>query len=317
MKVVVTGAGGAAAVCIIKDLARRHDVVAVDADRLASGLYLSQRSYLVPPIDNGESVVDRVLDIAKREGASLVIPTVSEELIHFARSTSRFLSVGVTVVVSNPRSIEIANDKSSLYDFLKNEGYCPKVYADGEGIEFPCVVKPAVSRGSRGFYVCESEKAMWFAVERNAATFGKSVVMEYLEGPEYSVYGISDLKGVPKFAVAIERVHATSESKKARVNNDGDVLAVAKDIASALNLAGPWNVQIIKTRRGPKVVEVNPRFAGTLSLPIAAGANLVELAIGVFLGREIDWEKVGVRDGLIMTRYNEEVFIEPDGVVTW
>lgn len=315
MRVLVTGAGGAAAVCIIKDLRQRHEVITVDADELASGLYLAHKSFLVPPVNGGDKFIEKILEISKREKVSVVIPTVSEELIHFAKSVPKFLANGMTVIVSNPKSIEVANNKLSTYNFFAGETYCPKVYEGN--VEYPCVVKPVSSRGSRGFHVCESERDLQFALEKNSKHFDKSIVMEYLKGPEFSVYGVSDLKGKVVFAIANERIQAVSESKKARMNNDADVLKVARDIATKLNLVGPWNIQIIKTVSGPKLVEVNPRFAGTLSLAIGAGANLVELAIKMYLGDDVKWEEVRYRDRLIMTRYNDEVFIEPEGIVRW
>lgn len=310
MKILVTGAGGPAAVCVIKDLIKRHEVIATDIDQLASGLYIAQSRFIVPKADD-KNFIKRILEIAKEEDVSIIIPTTSEEMVYFAKSIDIFQRDNIIVLVPTLKSIETSMDKLATYKFFQGEEYCPKVYEKGE-IVYPCVVKPRRSRGSRGFYICNSEKELEVALEKNSKNLGESVTMEYLEGEEYSVYGISDLDGKPLIAVPIKRILAVSESKKAQVIKDKIIIQVAADIASKLKLVGPWNVQIMNTSNGARIVEVNPRIGGTLSLIIAAGVNYVELAVKVFTKSRIHPKELEYEDKLFMTRYNEEIFIKPE-----
>lgn len=312
MKILVTGAGGPAGVCIIKDLKKRHEVVATDSDYLASGLYLVEKRYLVPSFDSPGAVL-KILEIAKNEKVDVVIPTVNEEMINFAKNVREFEKNGILVVVSNPQSIEMTIDKSTTYNFFQGNDYCPKVY-DENLMEFPCVVKPTNSRGSRGFYVCRSKDEVNFAIKNNKKSLGDSVIMEYLTGTEFSVYGLSDLNGVPLVSVANKRIKAVGESKKAQIIDDKEISETANDIAAKLNLVGPWNVQIMKTKNGPKLIEINPRFAGTLSLVIASGLNFVDIAVKIFKKEEIKQSDLKYEKNLIVTRYNEELFVRPDNL---
>ena len=310
MKILVTGAGGPAGVCIIKDLKKRHEVIATDSDFLASGLYIVKKRFVVPSVQNFDSN-SKILEIAKKEKVDVIIPTVEEEMINFARNVLEFKNNGITVVVSNPQSIEIATNKCSTYKFFQNNAYCPKIY-DYKSVEFPCVVKPNNSRGSRGFFVCHSKQDLDFAIKENQNGFGDSVIMEYLEGTEFSVYGISDLKGTPLVSVANKRIKAVGESKKAQIIDDKEILKTANEIARKIKLHGPWNVQIMKTKNGPKLIEVNPRFSGSLSLAIAAGLDLVELSMKVFNNEKINSNEFEYEKNLIMTRYNEEIFVRAE-----
>lgn len=309
MKILVTGSGGPAGICVIKDLIKRHEIIATDIDWLSSGLYLAKNYYLVPRFD-AENFIQKMLDIAKKENVSVIIPTVNEEMIYFAENLNMFQKENINVVVSNTKSIEIAINKLSTYKFFEKEIYCPNVYKINE-IIYPCVVKPIASRGSRGFYICSSAEEVEVALKQNSKNIGESVIMEYLKGDEYSIYGISDLNRNPLVAVPIKRIQAISESKKAQVINEKDIISVANDMASKLGFIGPWNIQLIKTIDGPKIVEINPRFGGTTSLIIATGINYVELAIKVFTNKTIRSEELEYKDNIFMTRYNEEIFIKP------
>jgi carbamoyl-phosphate synthase large subunit len=309
MKILVTGAGGPAGICVIKDLIKRHEIIATDIDWLSSGLYLVKNYYLVPRVDD-ENFIKQMLDITKKENVSVIVPTVNEEMIRFSENLDIFEKENISVIVSNKKVIEIATNKLSTYRFFEKEIYCPKLYERDE-IIYPCVVKPIASRGSRGFYICSSTEEVEVALKQNTKNIGESVIMEYLKGDEYSVYGVSDLNRNPLIAVPIKRIQAVSESKKAQVIKEKDIISVANDMASRLGFIGPWNIQLIKTIDGPKIVEINPRFGGTTSLIIAAGINYVELAIKVFTNQRISSEELEYKDNIFMTRYNEEIFIRP------
>lgn len=313
MKIMVTGAGGPAGICVIKDLIKRHEIISTDIDELSAGLFLTKKYYLVPRVTD-KNFIQRTLEIAKQENVSIIVPTVNEEMISFATNLNVFKNNNISVIVSNVNSIKISTNKLSTYKFFEREIYCPKVY-NKDNIVYPCVVKPLESRGSRGFSICSSLDEVEVALNHNTKNFGESVIMEYLKGKEYSIYGISDLNGKPLVTVPIKRIQAVSESKKALVIKEEDIIKVANDMASKLNFIGPWNIQLIKTNNGPKIVEINPRFGGTTSLIIAAGINYVELAIKVFTEQIISSKELEYVDSIFMTRYNEEIFIRNKAIL--
>lgn len=311
---MVTGAGGPAGVCTIKALNKKHFIVAVDSNNLAPGLYMANRAYIVP-LANDAEFIPKVLEICRREEVPLIIPTVSEELAPFAENIEIFEKNGIRVIVSNEKSIEIANDKLKTYDFFKGEDFCPEIYSD-QNPKFPCVVKPTNSRGSRGFYICDDKAALEGALQKNEREGYLSVVMECLKGTEYSVYGLSDLTGQPLVSVANKRIRAIGESKVAKVVSSPEINELANKIARKLNLTGPWNVQLMGSDCCFKLVEVNPRVAGSLSLIIAAGLKYVDLMIKIFTGENIDADELKYTPSIIMTRYNEEIFLTPDAVIS-
>lgn len=313
MNVLVTGAGGPAGVCVIKSLKGRFRVISTDIDPLASGLYLSDQGYVTRKADD-PGMLAELIQIARKEKVAALLPTVQEELLVLARNREKFEHAGVALVVSQEEPLAIATDKQRTYTFFRGERYCPKVFDPSEA-EFPAVVKPARSRGGRGFYVCENPDELRVALARNQRAIGDSVVMEYVAGTEYSVYGISGRDGTPLVVVPVRRIEAVSESKKAETVADASLQRVAGEIATKLKLVGPWNVQLMKTDTRIALIEVNPRFAGTTSLVVASGVNLPELAIKLFLGHAIEPGELKFRNHLVMTRYNEEIFLGPDDLL--
>jgi carbamoyl-phosphate synthase large subunit len=61
------------------------------------------------------------------------------------------------------------------------------------------------------------------------------------------------------------------------------------------------------------IIEMNPRFSGTLALSTAAGINFGSLLIDVVEGREIPNLRGKHRADVTMMRYWQEVFEEADG----
>jgi carbamoyl-phosphate synthase large subunit len=313
VNVLVTGAGGPAGVCVIKSLKGRFRVISTDIDPLAAGLYLSDKGYLTRKPDEPGFVAE-LIRIGRREQTAVLLPTVQEELAVLARSRERFERAGIAPVVSGEESLAIATDKLRTYTYFQGRSYCPKVF-DPSHAEFPAVVKPIRSRGGRGFHICENADELRVALARNQRSFGESIIMEYVAGTEYSVYGISGRDGRPMVIVPVRRIQAVSESKKAEIVADVKLQKVAGEIASKLKLIGPWNVQLMRSKTRITLIEVNPRFAGTTSLIVASGVNLPELAVKLFLGHKVEPDELEFRDHLLMTRYNEEVFLTPSEVI--
>jgi carbamoyl-phosphate synthase large subunit len=313
MNILVTGAGGPAGVGTIKALKETHFVVAVDSNNLAPGLYLAQNGYVVPSAGDSK-FIPKILEICDKENVSLIIPTVSEELLPFSKKMQMFNKKGVKVAVSSQASIEVANDKLKTYDFFKGESFCPEVYSELNP-KFPCVVKPINSRGSRGFYICENSADLKVALEKNRRNGYQSVVMELLKGTEYSIYGLSDLSGQPLVCVINKRIRALGESKVAKIVLSPELEDLAAQIAGKLNLVGSWNVQLMGYNCFFKLVEVNPRVAGSLSLVEASGLKYVDLLIKIFTGGKIKPSELRFKPGIIMTRYNEEFFLNPEAVI--
>ena len=73
-----------------------------------------------------------------------------------------------------------------------------------------------------------------------------------------------------------------------RTVRDYELTRYASRIVEHLGLTGVVNVQLKRDGAGvPKLLEINPRFPGTMPLTIAAGVDMPTLALGELVGAPI------------------------------
>jgi len=104
--------------------------------------------------------------------------------------------------------------------------------------------------------------------------------MEYLEGREYSVDCVGDhgqlMAAVPR------RKPQSSAATGQRIDLHADILAACATLAESYGLNGCFNVQFRETGDQPRLLEINPRMSGGISMACAAGPNLPYIALAGF-----------------------------------
>jgi carbamoyl-phosphate synthase large subunit len=320
LKVLRTGAGSPPSPPIIDALITEGcEVVVADADPLSFGLYHYKESAVIPTADD-EHFVPNVLEVCKRFGVNVIIPTVDEELPVFARERERFAGEGIEVVVSDLPTIASFDSKLAAYETFTRIGVgTPKTSSRYEDID-PAgngnvVVKPDVGRGAAGVHVARGTDAERYA-KRIEARGGVPVYQELAEGTEYTVDALCDLDGKLLCGAVRERLQTESGiAIKSRVANEPEIWSDVERITSAVPFRGPINVQCIKTRAGGrKWFDLNPRYAGTAALSIAAGAPIVRDLVRVLRGEEAAPTGCVTRE-LYMFRYWREEFVEPGEIL--
>jgi carbamoyl-phosphate synthase large subunit len=137
--------------------------------------------------------------------------------------------------------------------------------------------------------------------------------MEYLEGKEYTVDMLLE-RGRP--VITIPRVRAATKqgiSTVAVIEKNAEVIEKSELVAKRLGLDYNANMQFRYGKSGPKLIEVQPRLAGTTVACVGAGANLPYLGLKVALGEKIQVPKV--KWGTVMKRFWEEIYT--DGKESW
>src|SRR3954464_6844600 len=106
-RVLLTGAGGAAAVSFIKAVAGEpYGIHAADMDPNAAGLYLvpaERRHRLLAGAD--PRFVPHLLDLCRTHRIDVLVPTVDSELLGIARAEETFAAIGVRVMVASAETL--------------------------------------------------------------------------------------------------------------------------------------------------------------------------------------------------------------------
>lgn len=274
--VIVTAAGSAATSSTVQHLRRhRFRVVATDTDPEAPGLYLADRSYLVPS-GNSSVFLPEFRAICRREQASGVIPLVDEELV----PAGELEDEGVAVLLPRAEFVATCLDKYVLMRRLAAAGLpVPSTCLLGNWSGSPTpplVVKPRSGRGSRGVRTC----ATVAEYERLSASGGRdpesTVVQEWLGGTEFTVSVVCWRDGNVQAVVPKEVVLKRGVTTFAVSREHSRVSEVCRAVQSELRADGPFNVQLALDGSGdPRIFEINPRFSSTVPLTVAAGVDEV------------------------------------------
>ena len=97
---------------------------------------------------------------------------------------------------------------------------------------------------------------------------------------EYTVDVLTNHQGKYLFAVARKRIETVGVSRIGEIDQNEIVLNLAKRCVNAFDFQGPINVQIMLTADNTAyIIEINPRFSGSLIFSTRAGFDIIDLSI--------------------------------------
>ncbi len=317
LRVLVTGAGGPAAVSVIKSLCRDPSVclLAADMDPWAAGLYLlppDARTLIPAGLD--PDFAPAVLSRCTALGVHVLIPTVDAEMRPLARARAEYAAAGIELMLAPERALDLTLDKLALARCCAGHVRVPRTECFDETLdpaswEYPVVLKPRTGSGSRDISVVASAGEL-AALDRSA----EFIVQEYLPGQEYSIDVLADTRSHVIAAVPRVRVRVDSGvSVAGRTIHDPELERFGATVASVTGLTYIANVQARRDAAGrPALLEVNPRAPGALPLTMASGVDMPMLAMDALRGRPVP-EHVDFRE-VAMVRFLDERFLDPSEV---
>lgn len=340
INILITGGGAPGAAGIIRCLRQipQVHITAVDANASSAGRFLADDFEVVPKATD-PAFIDIVLDLCRKKNIHVVLPLVTKELLPLSKNKTAFELAGSKLLVSSYESLEIANDKSRLYQFLEWRGIALPDFRIVETVDqfeqsvkelgYPEKVvcfKPSLSNGSRGFRIIDEsadEHDLLFNEKPNAAhlefkdalrilaskPFPELLISEYLPGDEYSVDCLA-MQGETIIALPRKRTRIINGiSVAGEFVNDPVIIEYCKRIISELKLHGNIGVQVKQSAKGKfLLLEINPRVQGTISAAVGAGINLPLLAVKQELGMEIKPGELEVKWGTHFIRHWSEIF---------
>lgn len=286
-------------------------IVGGDMDPLAAGLFLADKGYVIPPV-NDKDFITTLLDICEREKVDMAIPVYSADFPVFTKFKDVLENHGIRTYTISSESLAICNDKCRIIETMTEIGVPhPRTWTYEEAIEkknslpYPLLMKYRSGSGSKGIQKLQSVRDLEYHLKP------ESIVQEYLDGEEFTVDVISDLSGVMLAASPRVRMKIYGGlSVKGITVSDKEIVQWTKKIVEGLKLVGPSNIQCKRTTSGElKFFEVNPRFAsGGLPLAVAAGMNSPEILVRLIMGWEIP--EISIKPGVVMVRYWDSVFVK-------
>lgn len=312
--VLVTGAGGATGVSAIKTLQQTtdHDVVAVDMDPDAAGLFLVDDGRTVPAATD-PGWTGAIEDVVETFDVDVVLPTVDEELGELSA-----LDVDVPVVAPSESVVDVALDKYRTYQRLKQAGLSvPETWLASEtpgldGATFPVLAKPRFGRGSRGVEVLDGPRPLEAYLRRTEYAHDEVVIQEFVDGPEFTTSVVATRDDRLLGVVPKEAMEKQGSTVKGVTRDDERVAESCRAVHEALAPHGPMNVQQMVDEDGtPYTIEINPRFSSTSCLTVAAGVNEFDLLIRDAAGESVE-APTGFEAGVSILRYRDHLILDAD-----
>lgn len=296
MQAVVTDARYRMALAVIRSLGRAGvKVVAAQAEHKPGDTlgfysrYVSRRVPL-PPLGNASAYIEALFKLGSK--GDVLLPVTLGSILATAEHRERLEQV-YHLAVASPESINLANDTSSLLELagsldipapltttleraetvseLASRLKYPVVikYRAGEELQLPPQRRYAIVRKPDEF------KQIFTAMHRLQPF---PLVQEYITGGGYGVSAIFDKKGqaAAMFAHRRLREYPVSGGPSCLCESyyDPRLFDYALRLLRALHWEGVAMVEFKQDDRGEyRLMEINPRFWGSLPLAIAAGVD--------------------------------------------
>ena len=257
-------------------------------------------------------------------------------MLHIAKHIHLFNEIGTKVVVcDNADLLEKLIDKDLFYQAIKPTGIMvvPDYHVVRTAAEFKLAyndliskghrvcIKPTNSEGGIGFRIIDNERDQLkdlFGTINNYVSysdvlqilsgvqeFSDLMVMELLDGYEYSIDCLSDTEG--NLLAAVPRRKA--EGRIRVMENVPELMEIAQRVAETYKIPYNFNVQMEYGDGVPKLLEINPRMSGGLHASCLSGVNFPYLAVKLAMGGQV--EKQAPAYG-IMTSHIEKPMIMKD-----
>lgn len=321
LTILVLAVGGNVSQGILKALARSSincRVIGTDLDALQMGLYTVDRGYVAPHATDPH-FIDWLIHLCREEHVDAILSGCEPVLRVLTQERSRIEAETLSLCfVCSPRVWHICDDKLLTCKWLKENGFAYPAYADPsdpiavsellEKTGFPLIAKPRIGGGAHGIILVENKEDLDYVKHKT-----NYVLQEVLgeNSDEYTVGCFCDKDFVVRGSIVMWRELLAGTTYRAVVGLYEEVKQAAEQIATALEVQGPCNIQMRMTQSGPVCFEINPRFSGTTPIRAALGFNEVEAAIRHFLlgGQEVTLPVV--TQGIAL-RYWNELYVHPE-----
>lgn len=302
-----------------KRLNIKSNVVAGDCSETAPAIYFADRKAILPRIDE-VNYIDEIINVCKREGIRLVIPTIDTDLLLLSEERERIESEsGAVVLISSTEVISICRDKINTQKFLEeNEFKIPKMYSEEEldsgEIEFPLFIKP--KSGSSSINTFKVNNIEELATYRSLIK--EPIVQDFMEGKEFTVDVFLDFDGnlitvVPRLRMATR----SGEISKGKIIKDKEIIEDIKRLVEVLKPVGHITVQLMKTNKGIEYIEINPRFGGGAPMSIQSGADSCENLYRLLMGENLEYNE-NYRDNIMFFRFDNSICVDENlEIVQW
>ena len=259
-------------------------LIATDISPYAPALYMADKQYLVPRIDD-PGYIDMILDVCEKESVNAVTTFIDPEIEILAKNRSKFEALGIEVLAPYEETAHLCFDKYLMFKYLSDHGIATVMTWDtlkefdkdfaGNKVHFPVFVKPRTGSGSVGARKIGDYELLKEAVREDP----NLIIQEFMDGTDLDADVYID-------TITHEAVAAFSKKKiETRIGGasktvsfkDEKLFAFISRIVSKFKFNGPVDMDFFYKDGQYYLSEVNPRFGGAYLHAYGAGVDFIKL----------------------------------------
>lgn len=288
--------------------------------------------YFISPLIYSDNYIPSIINYCKENKITAVLSLFDIDLLVLAKNELIFKKNGIQLILASPEFVEICNDKWKTYLFIQSLGVkTPKTYLsvkdvknaiESKELTYPIIMKPRWGMASMGIYKVDNELELevftekckkdifksYLKYESSLTTENSIIYQEIIEGEEYGLDLINDLKGNYVGTFAKQKVTMRSgETDLGRTASNKPFLEAAQLIATKSRHHGILSVDCFKNDNGIFIIEMNCRISGHYPLSYLAGFNYPQLLVDWLNGKETNKD---------LLRFDENLYIVKDLVPT-
>ncbi|NHQ85128.1 ATP-grasp domain-containing protein [Iodobacter sp. HSC-16F04] len=299
----------AAAISLIReaDLAGDYHIVSSHTNPYAASFQAAHQFAVEPSGLQGEAYLAWCLQFCLDHAITIFIP--GKEAVLISAERGRFERQGTRVLAAaSAEMLELLHDKAAFYQAVDLPRTPPAAFRVVEtAAQFEAAyqalrqdhakvcIKPAKSVFGLGFAIIDEERSSAQLLTEGVqyyiglddlrrgfaamGTFKTMIVMEYLDGHEYSVDCVGD-NG--RLVCAVPRKKMKQAGRGQMIEMRSDILDSVRQLAKAFGLNGNFNVQFKERAGGLGLLEINPRMSGGIAMACLGGPNLPYMALAGF-----------------------------------
>jgi predicted ATP-grasp superfamily ATP-dependent carboligase len=305
-RVLVTDGHWRKSLAVVRSLGRRGVSVTVGERTFLNtsffSKYCTRRIVYPSPRRYPDEFTEFLIEEIKKNRTDCLFPMEEETLLLLARYRSE-ISKYTYLLIPDLEKIEFVRDKRNLIRFAEARGIpTPKTFyaitnppmgeVEAEKIPIPAVIKPRISSGSFGIVYVRKREDLIPSYQRVHARYPFPLIQEWIPdgGGTFGLSALFDEASNIKAAFIHKKLRMYPVQGGPSTLREGvehpQVMELGLSLLKSLNWTGVGMVEFkVDPRDGvPKLMEVNPRFWGSLQLAIVSEVDFPYLILKMARG---------------------------------
>lgn len=306
-----------------EELGVHVELIGADNDPYAPAMSSADARVILPRVDEAD-YADSLVNACKIHGVHLYFSLHDYDIARVSASAVEPLTMsGISVAVPPRSTLDVVSDKLASFARLGESGLCaPRTFIAGSFNDVASsasrwVIKHRFGSGSSGVHIVDATDidhavriSSLSAPDRHGSVPEEPdpslvVVQEAIDGTEYGIDVVCDLEGQFVGVLARQKLRMRSgETDRAITVDSTPFESIGRDLASALELRGTTDVDIIVSDEGEQyIIDINPRFGGGYPFMHMAGASIPACYLAWTLGQPIDRAWLEPEVGVVSSKY--------------